>query len=240
MLQYRNLCKSLYWVSSSWFIQREVILMYSSNVDKLKLKGTTTLAFICVDGVIMATDTRASMLPSFVAHKKVKKAYEITRNAGMTIAGVPAEAINLLDILRANANIYQLQRKRVVPIRTLASLASTVLFSQRVYPYGVQIIIGGYDTDGYHLYSLDPFGSAIEDNVISTGSGSPVAYGVLESSYKKEITLKEGLVLAAKAINAAMKRDVYTGDSFDIVTITEEKGYVELKENEKKKLVGKE
>jgi len=213
--------------------------MYPVKADNMKLKGTTTLAIKCVDGVIMATDTRATMLPSFVAHKKVKKVYQVTRNIGMTIAGVPAEALNLLDILKANASIYGLQRKREASVKTIATLASSVLFSQRYYPYAVQIIVGGYDSKGFHLYSLDPFGSVIEDEVISTGSGSPVAYGVLESGYNKQMNLKEGLVLAANAIRSAMKRDVYTGDSFDIATITEDQGYSELTEQEKKTLIEK-
>lgn len=212
--------------------------MYPVNADRWRLKGTTTLAIKCVDGVIMATDTRATMLPGLVAHKRVKKVYQVTRNIGMTIAGVPAEALNVLDLLKANASIYQIQRRREIPVRAVASLASNLLFSQRFYPYAVQIIIGGYDSEGYHLYSLDPFGSAIEDNLIATGSGSPVAYGVLESGYNEKLTLDEGLALAARAIRSAMKRDVYTGDSFDIVTVTREKGYVELTSEEKKNLLG--
>jgi proteasome beta subunit len=192
----------------------------------------------CADGVIMATDTRATMLPGFVAHKKVKKVYQVTPHIGMTMAGVPAEALNLLDVLKANASVYNLQRKREASVKSIANLASTILFSQRLYPYAVQVVVGGYDAEGYHLYSLDPFGSAIEDDVIATGSGSPVAYGVLESGYNKKVTLKEGLTLAAKAIRSAMKRDVYTGDSFDIAMITKDKGYVELTEQEKEKLLG--
>ncbi|MEM2273258.1 MAG: proteasome subunit beta [Candidatus Bathyarchaeia archaeon] len=209
--------------------------MYN-GFGKHALRGTTTVAFKCVDGVVMATDTRATVLPGFVAHKRVKKVYQVTRNVGMTIAGVPAEAINLLDILRANATLYQIQRKRIVPVRVVASLASLILFSQRLFPYEVQIIIGGYDDEGYHLYSLDPFGSAIEDKIIATGSGSPVAYGVLESGYHDGISLEDGLVLAVKAINAAIKRNVFTGDDFDVATITMEKGYIELSEEEKRKI----
>jgi len=211
--------------------------MYPVKADDWKLKGTTTLAIKCIDGVIMATDTRATMLPGFVAHKKVKKVYQVTRNIGMTMAGVPAEALNLLDVLRANASLYNLQRKRETPVKSVATLAATVLFSQRYYPYAVQIIVGGYDSEGFHLYSLDPFGSEIEDEVIATGSGSPVAYGVLESGYNKQLTLKEGLSLAANAIRSAMKRNVYTGDSFDIATITQDQGYTELTEKEKKSLL---
>jgi len=213
--------------------------MYPVKADEWKLKGTTTIALKCVDGVILATDTRATMLPGFVAHKKVKKVYQITRNIGMTMAGVPAEALNVLDILKANASLYSLQRKREMPVKSVATLAATMLFSQRYYPYAVQIVVGGFDEEGFHLYSLDPYGSLIEDDVIATGSGSPVAYGVLETGYNKQLTLKEGLSLAANTIRSAMKRNVYTGDSFDIATITQEKGYVELTEQEKKNLLEK-
>ncbi|MEM1507870.1 MAG: proteasome subunit beta [Candidatus Bathyarchaeia archaeon] len=213
--------------------------MFNVGLGEWRLKSTTTVAFKCIDGVVMATDTRATVLPGFVAHKKVKKVYQVTRNVGMTIAGVPAEAINLLDILRANATLYQIQRRRLIPVKVVASLASVVLFSQRLFPYEVQVIIGGYDDEGYHLYSLDPFGSAIEDNMIATGSGSPVAYGVLESGYRDGIRLEEGIMLAVKAINAAIRRNVFTGDDFNIATITMESGYVELSEEEKRKIISK-
>ncbi len=213
--------------------------MVMRDLDPLKIKGTTTLALKCVDGVILTADTRATMFPSFVASKAVKKIYWITRNVGMTIAGVPAEAENLLDLLRANANIYQLHRNRIIAVRSVAGLASRILFSQRFLPYIVQIVIGGYDTEGYHIYSLDPFGSLIEDDVVSTGSGSPVAYGVLENEYKEGISLSEGLLIAVKAITTAMKRNIYTGDDFNIATVTQEKGYVELTREDKKELLSR-
>ncbi len=213
--------------------------MFNNDSPRFRFKGTTTLAVKCVDGVILTSDTRATMLPGFVAHKAAKKVYMITRNVGMTIAGVPAEAINILDLLKANSSIYQLQRRRIIPVRSVAELASHILFSQRFFPYSVQIIIGGYDNEGYHIFSLDPFGSVIEDNIIATGSGSPIALGVLESRYKDSIGLDEGLLLAVKAITAAMKRDVYTGDSFNVAVITEKDGYMELEREEKRRLLEK-
>lgn len=211
--------------------------MFGRDLDPLKIRGTTTIALKCIDGVVFAADTRATMLPGFIASKSVQKIYRITRNVGMTIAGIPAEAENLLDILRANANLYQLQRNRIIPVRTVAGLASHILFSQRIYPYVIQIIIGGCDPEGYHIYSLDPFGSLMEDNVVSTGSGSPIAYGILENQYREGITLNEGLSIAVKAITAAMKRNIYTGDDFNVASITEEKGYIDLPREEKKELL---
>lgn len=207
------------------------------DMDLPVLKGTTTLALKCNNGVILATDTRATMLPGFVAHKAVKKVYKITRNIGMTIAGVPADAQNLLDLLRANAALYELQRKRIIPVRSVAGLASNIMFSRRFYPYMTQTLIGGCDTEGYHVFSLDPLGSVIEDSMVATGSGSPIAYGVLENEYKDGMTLKEALPVAVRAITAAMKRNVYTGDDFNIALITKEKGYTELSREEKKEIL---
>jgi len=213
--------------------------MIARDLDPLKIKGTTTIALKCLDGVVLAADTRATLLPGFIASKAVKKIYRITGNVGMTIAGIPAEAENLLDLLKANASLYQIQRNRIMPVRSVAGLASHVLFSQRFFPYAVQIVIAGYDTEGYHAFSLDPFGSLMEDNVIATGSGSPIAHGVLENEYKEGISLSEGLLIAVKAITAAMKRNIYTGDDFNMAAITREKGYVELSREEKKELLSR-
>ncbi|MDH5439793.1 MAG: proteasome subunit beta [Candidatus Bathyarchaeota archaeon] len=213
--------------------------MAGMDLNRMKMMGTTTVALKCVDGVVMVSDTRAVLLPGFIASKAAKKIYRITRNTGMTIAGLPADAQNLLDLLRANASIYQLHRKRIIPVRSVAGLASNILFSQRYFPYIIQVIIGGYDTEGYHIFSLDPLGSVIEDNLVSTGSGSPVAYGVLENEYKDGVDLDSGLPIAVRAISAAMKRNVYTGDDFNAATITEKDGYVELTKEQKKELLSK-
>ncbi len=217
----------------------DVFTMFE-GLDKIKpyrLHGTTTVGLKCENGVVMATDTRATVFPGLVAHKNVRKIYEVTWNVGMTMAGIPAEALNILDILRANARLYVMERKRLIPVRAVASLASNILFSWRYYPYLVQVIVGGFDDEGYHLYSLDPFGSLIEDDVISTGSGSVVAYGVLEDAYRKDLNLRDGLSVAVRAVLAAIKRDVYTGDDINVATITRKEGYRELGAEEKKKLI---
>ena len=58
-----------------------------------------------------------------------------------------------------------------------------------------------------------------KNNYTSTGSGSPVAYGVLEDSYRKDLTLNEGIKLAVRAISAAIKRDLATGNGIDVLVI---------------------
>lgn len=206
-------------------------------VDQLVLKGTTTIGVVCKDGVVLASDTRVTM-GFYVAHKHGKKIYKIDEHLGMTIAGTVADAQRVVDILSANAQLYRLNISRPLPVSSAARLIANLLFSSRYVPLLTEVLIGGVDDTGPHVYSLDPFGRLTEEKCVSTGSGSPVAYGVLEDKYKEELSVHELLPVVVKAVDAAMKRNIGTGDSFN-VTVIDDKGYRELSEKEKKSLVAK-
>jgi proteasome beta subunit len=196
-------------------------------------KGTTTVAAVCNDGVIMATDTRATM-GSYVASKHAKKVYQITDQLAMTIAGGVAAAQRVVDILKVNAKLYNLEKGRPMPVAAAAMLVSNILFSNREVgaPLPIQALIGGVDLTGPHVYNLDPYGSLTEEKMVSTGSGSPFAYGVLEDRYKEGSTVTEMAPVVVKAVDSAMKRDVASGDNFDVAVITSD-GFKELSEEEK-------
>jgi len=196
-------------------------------------KGTTTVAAVCNDGVIMATDTRATM-GSYVASKHAKKVYQITDQLAMTIAGGVAAAQRVVDILKVNAKLYNLEKGRPMPVAAAAMLVSNILFSNREVgaPLPLQALIGGMDLTGPHVYNLDPYGSLTEEKMVSTGSGSPFAYGVLEDRYKEDSTIADMAPIVVKAVDSAMKRDVASGDNFDVAVITSD-GFKELSEEEK-------
>lgn len=212
-------------------------MLDSKSVKPLVYHGTTTVGLVCADGVVFSTDTRVTM-QRFIAHKKGKKVYKIDDHLGMTIAGVVADAQNVVDTLRYYASIYKLEKKAPMPVRAVARLASNVFFSSRLFPYIADVLIGGYDETGASIFNVDLFGSLIKENYVSTGSGSPIAYGILESEYQDGLTLKKGTAIAVKAVTSAMKRDAMSGDSFDVVIIDKE-GYKELSEEEKKNLLTK-
>jgi proteasome beta subunit len=200
-------------------------------------RGTTTVAAVCSDGVILATDTRATM-GNYVASKHAKKVYRITDSLAMTIAGGVAVAQRVVDILKVNAQLFDLEKGRPMPVAAAARLVSNVLFSNREVgmPLPLQAIIGGFDESGPHVFNLDPFGSLTEEKVVSTGSGSPFAYGVLEDRYREGSTVKEMISVVAKAVDSAMKRDTASGDSFDVAVITSD-GYREMSPEEKQAIL---
>jgi proteasome beta subunit len=172
----------------------------------------------------------------FVAHHKGKKVYKIDDHIGMTISGGVADAQKAVEILTVNAQLYRLNNGRPMPISSAARLISNLLFSSRYAPLLAQVLIGGVDATGPHIFAIDPFGSITEEKCVATGSGSPVAYGVLEDKYKQDASLKDTLPIVVRAVDAAMKRDSASGDSFD-VSIIDKKGYRELNDKEKKSVL---
>jgi len=206
------------------------------SIEKLALKGTTTVGVVCTDGVILSSDTRVTM-GYFVAHKKGKKIYQIDDHIAMTISGSVADAQRVVEILKVNAKLYKLNNGRPIPIKSASRLVANLLFSARLAPLIAQILVGGVDTTGPHVFALDPFGSLTEEKCVATGSGSPIAYGVLEDKYKEGAQIKDVLPVVVRAVDSAMKRDIASGDSFDIAVITKE-GYRSLSTEEKKGILG--
>jgi proteasome beta subunit len=197
--------------------------------------GTTTVGLVCSDGVVLATDTRVTQ-GGFIAHKRGKKLIQIDTNLALTISGGVADAQNVVDILKYYANLYRIEKNRLIPVRSAARILSNVMFSSRLYPYIADVLVGGYDSTGPSIYSVDFFGSVTMEKMTATGSGSPVAFGVLESEFKEGMPVSKAYPLAAKAIIAAMRRNVATGDHFD-VAIIDKSGYREISEQEKEKLL---
>ena len=210
-------------------------MAYNNAASQLVLKGTTTLGVVCKDGVILASDTRVTM-GYYVAHKFGKKVYQIDDHLGMTIAGTVADAQKVVDILIANAKLYKIKMNRPMPVSAAARLVANLLFSNRYLPLATQVLVGGVDTTGPHVFNLDPYGTLTEEKYVSTGSGSPVAYGVLEDKYKENMTIEKMLPIIVKAVNAAMKRDIASGNNYN-VTVIDNKGYRELSKEEKNNLL---
>lgn len=210
-------------------------MINNNATNRPVLKGTTTIGVVCKEGVILASDTRVTM-GFYVAHKHGKKIYRIDDHLAMTISGSVADAQRTVDILTANAKLYKLNVGRPLPVNSAARLIANLLFSARYAPLVAQVLIGGVDDTGPHVFSLDPFGSLTEEKCVATGSGSPIAYGVLEDKYKEDMPIKDVLSVVVKAVNSAMKRDAASGDSFDVAVI-DANGYRRLVDEEKRRIL---
>ena len=201
--------------------------------DKI-LEGTTTVGITCKNGVVFASERRASM-GNLVAHKVAEKIFKIDDHIVTTIAGSVAGAQNLMKIISAEVSLYKMRNGAPINIEAASSLAANILSSNPMY---VQTLLGGIDEKGPAIYSLDPAGGMIKDTFISTGSGSPFAYGVLEDRFYEDISVDEGIDLAIRSIKSAAERDTYSGNGY-LVAKVDENGFKMLNEEEVQERLGK-
>ncbi|MCW4049694.1 MAG: archaeal proteasome endopeptidase complex subunit beta [Candidatus Bathyarchaeota archaeon] len=182
------------------------------------IQGATTVGLICSDGVILASEKRVSW-GRLVSSRHGIKVFKLTDNVGLAFAGLMSDMQALVREASAYANLFRLDKGRPITTKALSKLISNMLFNRRMMPLLMETVVGGYDADGPSLYSLDLAGSLIPDEFIAAGSGAPIAIGVLEADYSKEMDCEAGAELAVKAIKSAIARDAVSGDGIDILII---------------------
>lgn len=206
----------------------------SNNVEEKILHGTTTVGIKAKDGVILCADMRASA-GYFIANNNTMKIQKIDEHAGMTMAGGVADAQNITDILRYHANLHRIQKQEPIPIKSLTRLTSLIFHQNRGYPFIADILVGGYDKTGPDLYNIDMFGSVEKKTFVTTGSGSPVAYGLMEEEFHENLSVEDAKILALRAVKAAITRNIGTGDGINIAIL--DKDGFHLLTNEQKKAI---
>ncbi len=202
----------------------------SAADEERLLKGTTTIGIVCKDGVVLATERRATA-GSFISNKQTQKVFKIDQNIGITIAGLVGDAQVLARYLRAEVSLYRLRRNAALTAEGAATLLANILNGNRFYPYYAWLLLGGIDAKGGHVFSVDPAGGCIEDKFVSVGSGSYIAYGLLEEGYSRDMSTSDGVDLALRGLTAAMKRDSASGDGY-LVHVVSAKEYRELSDDE--------
>lgn len=182
---------------------------------------TTIVGLKCSDGVVLASDRRASK-GGMIGSKAVKKIYPLDGNKAVAIAGQLSDANYLVNLVKAEAKLMEFNRGFPLTVKEAAKLLSNILYSgMRSYaPFITEMLVAGVDETGTQLFETDISGAVTDENFTSSGSGSPMAYGVLEVSYKSGISTAEGANIATKAVKAAMERDPGSGNGVEVLTIT--------------------
>jgi proteasome beta subunit len=187
--------------------------------EEMTKTGTTTVGLTTSEGVVLATDRRASF-GNMVASKQAKKIAEVHPRGALTISGAVSPAQALISNLRAEVDLYEARRGEEMSMQALSTLTSNFLRSGAFFI--VHPILGGVDDEGSHIYSIDPSGSVMEEEYNATGSGSPFAYGVLEQQYEGDLSNDEAETVAAHAVKSAVERDTASGNGITLSEITEE------------------
>ncbi|MDG6907572.1 MAG: proteasome subunit beta [Nitrososphaerota archaeon] len=181
---------------------------------------TTIVGINCKDGVVLSSDKRASK-GFFIGSKETQKILPVDETLAVAIAGQVSDAEYLVNVVRAERKLVTLQRGFPLTVKETSKLIANIAYNglKSYQPYYAEFIVAGVDATGPHVFISDMSGAVSSEEYVSTGSGSPIAYGVLESNYKKELTMDDAKTIATSAVKAAMERDPGSGNGIDVLSI---------------------
>jgi proteasome beta subunit len=181
---------------------------------------TTIVGIRTKEGVVLGSDRRASK-GFFIGSKITQKITKVDDTLAVAIAGQLSDADYMVKLVKAERRLVELRRGFPVTVKESARLIANQAYSglKNYQPYFVELLIGGVDDEGGHIFVADMSGAITSEEFASSGSGSPIAYGVLESIFHKDMTNEEAKEIATKAVAAAMERDPGSGNGIDVLMI---------------------
>merc|ERR1712232_1322860 len=191
------------------------------------------------NGVVLATEKKVTS--PLVDAASLKKIENLSETVGMVYAGMPPDYRVLLNRGRKQAQSYFKMYREHIPTSQLVREQATVMqeFTQSggVRPFGISLMIAGYDDNGPQLFQVDPSGAYFGWKASAIGKNHTNAKSFLEKRYSDDInvddaihtailTLKEGFEGTPMAEN--MEIGVVREDrKFRVLTVAEVQDYLE-------------
>ncbi|XP_015596813.1 proteasome subunit alpha type-1 [Cephus cinctus] len=113
-----------------------------------------------------------------------KKIIPIDKHMGITISGLTADARMLSRYMRTECLNYKYSHDDVLPVsRLIAALGNKMQTCTQRYdrrPYGVGLLVAGYDDQGPHIYQTCPSANYFDCKAMAMGARSQSARTYLE------------------------------------------------------------
>ncbi len=201
----------------------------NKEISETMLKSHTSIVgLVCKEGVIVAADRRVTA-GTIIMNKDEKKLKIINDKYVIATTGGAADALISEKIIGAELRLLELRNKIRPSTKEAANLTGMMLYrnirTPTMIPFIVGLLFAGVNDDGSsELYTIEPAGGVykVKDYDANFSSGMPYILGLLERTYKKDITLKEGIELAKECIKASTQRDSGSGNGIDVITVTKD------------------
>ncbi|SEN77628.1 proteasome alpha subunit [Halorientalis persicus] len=168
-------------------------------------RGTASIGIRAADGVVLAVDKR--IRSPLMERSSVEKLHKADDHIGIASAGHVADARQLIDFARRNAQVNQLRFGEPIGVETLTKDVTDHIqqYTQigGARPFGVALIIGGIDADGEpRLFETDPSGTPYEWKALAVGADRGEVRDYLEEHYDEGIDLDDAVGLALSALGS--------------------------------------
>ncbi|KAK4839515.1 hypothetical protein QYF36_022488 [Acer negundo] len=193
-------------------------------IEAIKL-GSTAIGLKTKEGVVLAVEKRITS--PLLEPSSVEKIMEIDDHIGCAMSGLIADARTLVEHARVETQNHRFSYGEPMTIEsTTQALCDLALrFGEgdeeesMSRPFGVSLLIAGYDENGPSLYYTDPSGTFWQCNAKAIGSGSEGADSSLQEQYNKELTLQEAETIALSILKQVMEEKV-TPNNVDIAKVS--------------------
>ena len=166
-------------------------------------RGSPTVGVRTADGIVFVAGGR--LRSSLQVAESIEKIHKVDDHAGVASAGHVADARQLVDVARRQAQVERLRYEEPAGIEALTKEITSYIqeYTQAggARPFGAALLVGGIDVDGTpRLFETDPSGTPYEWTAVAIGGNSPDIQGYLEDNYEEGMDLEAGIELALRAL----------------------------------------
>ncbi|EFJ43404.1 20S proteasome alpha subunit B [Volvox carteri f. nagariensis] len=195
--------------------------------------GATSLGISATDGVVIATEKK---LPSaLVDETTVQKIMTITPSIGVVYSGMGPDFRVLVRRARKTAQAYYQTYKEHIPVAQLVRETAAVMqeFTQTggVRPFGVSLMMAGYDDNGPQLYQIDPSGSYFAWKASAIGKNMTNAKAFLEKRYSEEVGIEDAVHTALLTLKEGFEGQL-SGSNIEVGVVGPDRSFKVLTEAE--------
>ncbi|ANZ78107.1 20S proteasome subunit alpha type-2 [Komagataella phaffii CBS 7435] len=196
-----------------------VQIEYALNAVK---QGVTSLGIKATNGIVLATEKKSAS--SLVNSEHQRKIAQITPDLGMTYSGMGPDFRVLADASRKVSHtnykrIYNENPPTKILVSEVAKLMQEATQSGGVRPYGVSLLVGGYDdNNGFMLYQVDPSGSYFPWKATAIGKNSNAAKTFLEKRWNEELELEDAIHIALLTLKESIEGEI-NGETVELSVI---------------------
>lgn len=171
--------------------------------------GAGTCVGIQVQDAIVLVGERKSTSKLLAPVKTSEKTYKLDEHVSCLVAGLTADANTLITQARLAAQRYRYTYQEPMPVEQLVQRVCNYKHAYTQYgglrPFGVAFLFAGYDEHfGFQLYQSDPSGNYSGWQATVIGQNNQAGKSLLKTEYKPDMTLEQGLELAAKVLLKTM------------------------------------
>ncbi|GBG59785.1 hypothetical protein CBR_g54888 [Chara braunii] len=184
-------------------------------------QGSASVGLRSDTHVVLATLKRAaSELSSYQ-----RKIFKIDDHLGIAISGLNADGRVLSRYMRSECINHSFVYESPMPVgRLVCQVADkSQVCTQRSWkrPYGVGLLVAGYDSTGPHLYQTCPSGNYFEYRAMAIGSRSQAAKTYLERKFDsfQSCTLKELIRHALLAVKESIQDGELTSKNCSVAVV---------------------